>query len=118
MKKLLLLVFAGLVFAALASTAFAAYSGACGDNATWNLDDDGLLTIEGEGAVTNAEWRTKGRDSIRSVVIPEASLRCVTMPSALRKTLKQSSCPTAWRASAKGPSITASAWKACGCRPD
>ena len=29
------------------------YSGACGDNATWTLDDEGTLTIDGSGPMTD-----------------------------------------------------------------
>ena len=43
---ILLSVFGGLTF-----TAGAASSGTCGDNLTWTLDNDGLLTISGTGAM-------------------------------------------------------------------
>ena len=48
-------------------------SGTCGDNLTWNLDNDGLLTIAGEGKMNNysdnnVPWYTY-RDEIIDVVI-------------------------------------------------
>ena len=48
------------------------YSGACGDNATWTLDDEGTLTIDGSGPMT--DYANKGpwfssRDSIKEIVI-------------------------------------------------
>ena len=48
------------------------YSGACGDNATWTLDDEGTLTIDGSGPMT--DYTNKGpwfssRDSIKEIVI-------------------------------------------------
>ena len=36
----------------------AAQSGKCGDNITWTLDDQGVLTIEGTGAMTDYGWDT------------------------------------------------------------
>ena len=38
--------------------ALAASSGTCGDNTVWTLDDAGILTISGKGAVTNSssDW--------------------------------------------------------------
>ena len=53
-------------------------SGDCGDNLTWRLDNNGLLTISGTGAMTNysvddsAPWFSQ-RDKIRSVVIEEGT---------------------------------------------
>ena len=50
-------------------------SGSCGENLTWNLDDAGLLTISGEGAMTDwnpqeAPWYSQ-RGSIQTVQIEE-----------------------------------------------
>ncbi len=36
-----------------ATTVHAAESGTCGDNLTWTLDDNGVMTISGTGAMTN-----------------------------------------------------------------
>ncbi len=44
-------------------------SGECGDNVTWTLDDEGLLTIEGKGAMTDfrtAPW--KGLSFTKAVI--------------------------------------------------
>ena len=52
----------------------AATSGTCGDNLTWTLDDNGTLTISGEGAMANwssssyVPWYSS-RDSIQDVII-------------------------------------------------
>ena len=48
-------------------------SGTCGDNLTWTLDSDGVLTISGDGAMgnwtnSNYPWRQK-RLSVFSVII-------------------------------------------------
>ncbi len=49
-------------------------SGTCGDNLTWELTDDGILTISGSGAMTNytfsnnAPWYTYS-DDVQSVII-------------------------------------------------
>ena len=40
---------------ALAATTVA--SGDCGDNLTWTLDSDGVLTISGTGDMTSHPWR-------------------------------------------------------------
>ncbi len=45
-------------------------SGDCGTTVTWSLDDQGVLTISGTGAITSAGWNTDAlRGSIKSVVI-------------------------------------------------
>ena len=65
----------------LTPKAQAATSGTCGDNLTWTLDDAGVLTISGTGAMTNYSLDSSGpgassthpwkniADSIKSVVI-------------------------------------------------
>ena len=65
-----------LAIVASTSTLFAV-SGTCGDNLTWNLTGDGVLTISGTGAMSNytsssprAPWYSN-RSSIKSVVIEE-----------------------------------------------
>ncbi len=40
----------------VAVSAETANSGSCGENASWELDSDGTLTISGTGAVTSAAW--------------------------------------------------------------
>lgn len=70
-------------------------SGTCGENLTWALDEDGLLTIEGSGAMNNYPWHDY-RSSIKSVEITEGAtdigdnafsgcknLAVITMPSSL-----------------------------------
>ena len=57
-------------------------SGSCGDNATWTLDEDGVLTISGSGAMKDYEpqdgsfgvispWRRGYTSQITSVVIED-----------------------------------------------
>ena len=66
-----------LAIVASTSTLFAV-SGTCGDNLTWNLTGNGVLTISGTGAMSNytssspsrAPWYSN-RSSIKSVVIEE-----------------------------------------------
>ncbi len=52
----------------------AASSGTCGENLTWNLDDNGTLTISGTGDMTNYSSSSKApwysvRENIKSIVI-------------------------------------------------
>ena len=47
-------------------------SGTCGDNLTWTLDDEGMLTISGTGQMTNyteAGATPWNKNSIKSIVI-------------------------------------------------
>lgn len=79
-------------------------SGTCGDNLTWVLDDEGILTIEGTGEMYDwdskslAPWASDSYNSIRSVVIKDgvssigkyafcgkAKLTDVEMPNSLKK---------------------------------
>lgn len=46
-------------------------TGSCGENLTWTLDGDGLLTISGEGEMTEYPWKEEYAASITSVVIQE-----------------------------------------------
>ena len=47
---------------------YAATSGTCGENTTWTLDDDGVLTISGNGEVTEAAW---DKDKVKQVIIED-----------------------------------------------
>ena len=73
-KKTLSLILALLmVFSLLPASAFAAnvvQSGTCGENLTWTLDDEGVLTITGTGEMTESPWLSY-KDSIKTVVIGE-----------------------------------------------
>lgn len=67
-----------LIFAMIPLTTYAeetVASGTCGENLTWTLNTDGVLTISGEGAMTSysantAPWAAN-KDSIVSVVVEE-----------------------------------------------
>ena len=55
----------------LVDTAYAAEtanSGTCGDNVTWRLSDDGVLTISGTGDMADFEWDGTPWYSVRSQV--------------------------------------------------
>ena len=66
-----------LCVALLPTQAQAATSGACGDNLVWTLDDEGTLTISGNGAMASYDYRdnmapwAENRASITSVIIEE-----------------------------------------------
>ncbi len=47
------------------STLRAAQSGKCGDNVTWSIDDQGVLTIEGTGAMYDYDWNTSPFPDLR-----------------------------------------------------
>lgn len=79
MKKLLLTLFTAiLIFAAVfavssaegfipdAAAAEIIESGTCGENVTWTLDDEGTLTISGEGTLPSQYWFL---DNVKKVVI-------------------------------------------------
>jgi len=56
----------------------AAYSGKCGNNITWILDDEGTLTISGEGAIHNEKYRScfdAYRNQIVNVIIESGVTR-------------------------------------------
>ena len=70
-------------------------SGTCGENLTWELDSDGLLTIRGEGEMTSHPW---DHASVKTVVIesgvtsiPEyafqscANLESITIPESVKQ---------------------------------
>ena len=65
-----------LAIVASVGTLFAESSGTCGENLTWTLSDDGVLTISGTGAMTDysysssAPWYSS-RSSITSVIISD-----------------------------------------------
>ena len=73
-------------------------SGTCGEDVTWELDEDGTLTISGTGEMTSAPWRYDEYASleIKAVIIEEGvtsicsnafrdceSLTSVTFPAAI-----------------------------------
>ena len=47
-------------------------SGSCGENVTWTLDSDGLLTIRGTGAITSHPWTPS---EVRAAVIESGVTR-------------------------------------------
>ncbi len=88
------------VFGVTASAAEITASGTCGDNLTWVLDSEGVLTISGSGEMqsfssTNSPWKNYA-SSIKSVVIKEgvtsigafafyrhSSLESITLPNGI-----------------------------------
>ena len=88
-----------LAIVASVGTLFAESSGTCGENLTWTLSDEGVLTISGTGAMTDysssAPWYSS-RSSITSVIISDgvtsigygafydcSSLTSVTIPNSV-----------------------------------
>lgn len=72
MRLVVLMSVLALLFA-LPAMAHAASSGTCGDNLTWTLDDNGLLTISGEGTMENFTWDTlPWGNAINQVVIEDS----------------------------------------------
>ena len=69
MKKFFALMLALVLCVGLAVTAGAEETGSCGPNATYTLNDAGLLTISGSGAISASIFRK--RSDILSVVIEE-----------------------------------------------
>ncbi len=56
-KSLILFTLLTLIFSLSLTVAYASEivaSGECGENATWTLDSDGLLTISGTGSMNNS----------------------------------------------------------------
>lgn len=77
-KRILALMMLLVLMMGMSPTVFAAdiASGTCGDNMTWRLSDNGVLTISGSGAMYDYTIPNKGpwyshRNSISSVVIGE-----------------------------------------------
>ena len=73
-------------------------SGNCGENLTWSLDNEGVLTIAGTGAIYDdcSEWNDF-REQITAVILPEgltrigdfafrycSNLSSITIPSTLK----------------------------------
>ena len=50
-------------------------SGICGSRAKWALDDNGLLTIDGYGAMDDHPWTTEYKDQIKAVKIQRGVTR-------------------------------------------
>lgn len=59
MRRLRVLVLLAAILFVLPNIAWAASSGTCGDNLTWTLDGNGLLTISGAGEMTDFHWSNK-----------------------------------------------------------
>lgn len=72
MKKFisLIMVVAMLMTSVLCVSVNAAQSGVCGDNLTYTLDDNGILTITGTGAMYDDVW-SFNYDGIKKVVVEE-----------------------------------------------
>ena len=51
-------------------TSTATFSGSCGDNLTWTLDDKGTLTVSGTGDIESTPWSSMN-SSIKKVVIED-----------------------------------------------
>ena len=73
-KRILVLITLVLIAVALPLLAGAETSGTCGDNLTWTLDDDGLLTISGTGKMSSftSNWYVNSSpwgNSVTSVII-------------------------------------------------
>lgn len=70
-KKVLSLILTVVMLCAfLPVIASAATYGTCGDNLTWTLDDDGILTISGTGAMYDDVW-SFNYDGIKKVIVNE-----------------------------------------------
>ena len=84
-------------------------TGACGENLTWTLDSDGLLTISGEGGIQGSPWNENNRDRIRSLMIESgvtgiwygafsdcANLASVTLADSVTSIERNAFLNTAW----------------------
>ena len=63
-KRIILVTIIGLCLLLLPLIAQADTSGTCGENATWVLDDDRVLTISGSGAISGSPWDSYAVDEI------------------------------------------------------
>ena len=96
-KRLVLSILIGifLLVLPLFASATTIDSGKCGDNLSWTLDDEGLLTISGSGEMTSHPWDTS---LVRQVLIEEgvtsignsafeycANIIKVTIPNSITK---------------------------------
>ena len=74
LKKTLSIFLAILMIVTTVPMAFAAdivASGTCGENVSWTLDSDGLVTISGEGEMTESPFWYNDKDKVRAVVIED-----------------------------------------------
>ena len=96
MKKLWVLLLAALLLCCAAAGAEIIESGTCGDSATWSVNDEGLLLIEGTGVVNSHPWspedvkRIEVRSGITSIDCLFAFSDCekltdVSFPDTLEK---------------------------------
>ena len=70
MKRIVLSLFIVIAVVLVGGTnAFADSGGKCGDNAYWQLDDYGNLTILGSGRLYDSPWKYETRKDFRTVVI-------------------------------------------------
>lgn len=71
MRWILLVLIAGIMF--FATSAMADSTGTCGDDLTWSLDNNGVLTISGTGDMTVYSYREvpwySNRNDIQSVIV-------------------------------------------------
>ncbi len=69
MKRIMLLLLLGcLMFSCWNMPLAAATSGTCGENLTWILEDDGVLTVSGTGAMQGSSWNAA---KVRTVILEE-----------------------------------------------
>ena len=100
-------------------------SGTCGENLTWVLDEDGVLTINGEGEMTSSPWKTyseiiktvvikSGVENIRSEAFSNCSnLTSVTIPDGITTIAYETFCGCSSLTSVKIPdSVMYIGWRA------
>ena len=49
-------------------------SGSCGDNVTWTLSDEGVLTVSGTGSISDYYVCPQYTDFVRSVIVFQNSM--------------------------------------------